>query len=96
MAYAIRHIWSKGFYGPRGRGAYLNGAIDPHGITLAGNLKVDCRRRFSLYALCFFYGGGIHSSLSSRRFLLPARLKDRTNRCLGTVSSGSIMTRRGV
>jgi len=52
MAYAIRHIWTKGCYGPRGRGAYLNDAIDPHGIPLAGNLEVDSRRQIIKYALC--------------------------------------------
>jgi hypothetical protein len=38
----------------------LNGAIDPHGIPLAGNLKVDCWRRIILYALWYFCGDGIH------------------------------------
>ena len=60
MAYAIRHIWSKGYYGSRGRSAYLNGAIDPHGIPLAGNLKVDCWRQITKRALCYLYAGGIH------------------------------------
>ena len=59
MACAIRHIWTNGFYGPRGRGAYLNDAIDPHGIPLAGNLEVDCRRQIIKYALCSLYAGGI-------------------------------------
>jgi len=60
MAYVICHIWSKGFHGPRGRGAYFNGAIDPNGISLAGNLEVDCLRQIIKYASCYLYAGGIH------------------------------------
>jgi hypothetical protein len=50
----------KRFHGHRGRIAYLNGAIDPNGIPLAGNLKVDCWRQIIKYALCYLYVGGIY------------------------------------
>jgi hypothetical protein len=39
---------------------HLNGVIDPNGITLAGNLKVDYWRRIIFYALCHLYASGIY------------------------------------
>jgi hypothetical protein len=38
----------------------VNGAIDPNGIPLAGNLKVERWRQKIKYALCSLYAGGIH------------------------------------